>query len=283
MKKLFYLFLLISVIAGCEQKQKRENQTDQRIITAGGTITEIVHALGRGDEIVATDITSTYPSQMQALPSIGYRNQIKTEGILSFNPDWVITEKGYLNEDVIGQLSEVSLTVNSLKKPTKLSETKTLISELGTLLGREKKADSLLTLLQADIEKLEAQTSQTEHKPKVAFVMARGAETVFLAGEESFAAGFIRMAGGTFVGLEKVDYKPLSPEALATLNPDFILLFDSSLQAMGGVSGLSKIIGIQQTTAWEKQQIIGMDGNLISGFGPRIAQAALELHNRINP
>lgn len=283
MRKFIPLIVLITTLLGCEQKQSQENSTDQRIITAGGTVTEIVHALGMSSHIIATDITSTYPAEMQALPSIGYRNQIKTEGILSLNPDWVIAEKGYLNDDVITQLNEVSLSVSNLKKPTQLSETKALISELGKLLNRQKEADSLLNLLQADIENLEEQTGQSVLLPKVAFVMARGPETVFLAGEESFAAGFIRMAGGEFVGLDKVDYKPLSPEALAALNPDFILMFESSLQSMGGISGLSKIVGIEHTTAWEKQQIIGMDGNLISGFGPRIAKAALELHNQINP
>ena len=73
-------FLLLNLIS-CATGEKKsielsEGGRPQKIITAGGTITEIVYSLGFGDQIIATDRTSTYPKEMQALPSIGYRNQI---------------------------------------------------------------------------------------------------------------------------------------------------------------------------------------------------------------
>jgi iron complex transport system substrate-binding protein len=96
------IFLLVFLIVGTSACQKAsENQTanEFKIITAGGTISEIVYELGFGDHIIATDITSTYPSSLQSLPSIGYRNQIKAEGILALGPDLLLAEEGYLSEE----------------------------------------------------------------------------------------------------------------------------------------------------------------------------------------
>ena len=63
-----------------------------------------MYTLGLGDRIIATDRTSTYPEKMQSLPSIGYRNQIKAEGILSLAPDIILAEEDYLSDDVLDQL-----------------------------------------------------------------------------------------------------------------------------------------------------------------------------------
>lgn len=71
-----------------------------------------MHELGFGDQIIATDITSTYPASMQQLPSIGYRNQIKAEGILAQAPDLVLIEEGYLNPDVVEQLKAAQVNIH---------------------------------------------------------------------------------------------------------------------------------------------------------------------------
>ena len=43
--------------------------TSPRIVTAGGSITEIVFALGRGDWVIATDSTSTVSYTHLTLPT----------------------------------------------------------------------------------------------------------------------------------------------------------------------------------------------------------------------
>lgn len=279
----FFLSLLLMI--ACKQTEKKEvninEQSENRIVSASGAISEIIFALGRADDIVAVDFTSTYPNELNNLPNIGYRNQINAEGILSFNPNWLFTENAYIDEDVLQQLKSVGLKVNVLDKPQSVEASKALISTMGNLLDEEEKADSIIQSLNNELKELEAITSKISGKASVAFIMVRGPETVFLAGKNSFASNFIRLAGAEFAGLKEGNFRPLTPEALISLNPDFILLFESSLKSVGGIDGLSRITGITETKAWEKQQIIGMDGNLISGFGPRIIKAALELHQNI--
>lgn len=274
--------LLLAVLVICMACQNRdaanEKLEDVKIITAGGTITEVVFELGFGERIIATDITSTYPSSMQQLPSIGYRNQIKAEGILALGPDIILAEEGYLSNDVVNQLKESGIAIKFFKKPVKVEETIDLIHDLADYLEVSEKGNELVNDLKDDLRLLEEKTSSKKNiKPKVAFLMARGEEMVFLAGEETFASSIIDLAGGQHAGEGFKDFIPLTPESLVGLSPDYLLFFESGIQSLGGKQGLKKIRGIEQTPAFVDGNIIAFDGHYLSGFGPRVGKAALEL------
>ena len=53
-----------------------------KIISIGGTLTEIVYALGGGDRLIARDTTSTYPAEAQKLPDVGYMRNLSPDGII---------------------------------------------------------------------------------------------------------------------------------------------------------------------------------------------------------
>ena len=62
----FLIFIYISIIFG---KTDSENH---RIITVGGSVTEIVYSLGLGNQVVAVDQSSTIPDAISDLPQVGY-------------------------------------------------------------------------------------------------------------------------------------------------------------------------------------------------------------------
>src|SRR5262245_990153 len=62
----------------------------QRWVSAGGSISEWVVALGGQDRLVGVDTTSQHPEALKALPSIGYQRQLAAEGILSLRPDILV-------------------------------------------------------------------------------------------------------------------------------------------------------------------------------------------------
>jgi iron complex transport system substrate-binding protein len=57
-----------------------------RIIPLNGEITEVIYALGLGDNVVGVDISATYPPEAADKPSIGYQRTLSAEGIISLNP-----------------------------------------------------------------------------------------------------------------------------------------------------------------------------------------------------
>ncbi|SIN80001.1 heme/hemin ABC transporter substrate-binding protein [Algoriphagus halophilus] len=285
-RKIILVFLAGALVSCGSPEQSKETNSDQpskKIITAGGTITEMVNALGHGDEIIATDLTSTYPEAMKELPSIGYRNQIKAEGILAFGPDLVLIEEGYLNADVITQLKAAQVELEVFTKPKSIAETKILITALSEFFQEEDKGLQLISEIEDDLEQLNGFLATQDRKPKALFVMARGPETLFMAGEKTFASEMFKLAQleSTATGFD--EFAPLSPESLPTLNPDFIVLFTSGVQSLGGWEGLSKIQGMDQTTAFQKNRVISMDGHYLSSFGPRVGKAALDLAKAARP
>ncbi|MEM6555336.1 MAG: ABC transporter substrate-binding protein, partial [Pseudomonadota bacterium] len=61
-----------------------------RIVSVGGDVTEIIYALGEGDRIAATDSTSVYPLKALATPKVGYVRNLSAEGVLSVEPDLIL-------------------------------------------------------------------------------------------------------------------------------------------------------------------------------------------------
>lgn len=276
-KLLPFSFLILLACTSERQDQKTQVTPEKKIITAGGTVTEIVHALGMSDQIIATDITSTYPASMQNLPSIGYRNQIKAEGILALAPEMILMEEEYLNTDVVQQLRDAKIEIHTFKKPKMVSETFTLVTDLGEVLDQEEKAIEINAQINADLSELQDFLAKENNLPKAAFIMARGPQTVFLAGEKTFAQEIFKLAKIEYPATGFEDFIPLTPESLVQLNPDFLIFFESGLQSLGGLSGLEAIQGMSETKAFQTNQIIALDGNYLSGFGPRVGKAALDL------
>ena len=61
-----------------------------RIVSIGGPVTEIVYALGAGDQVVGVDTSSTFPEAATRLPQVGYQRRLSAEGVLSLQPDVVL-------------------------------------------------------------------------------------------------------------------------------------------------------------------------------------------------
>lgn len=273
-----FLPLILVVFAACSAPSKEEkSSTERKIITAGGTITEVVDALGYSDQIIATDITSTFPAGMRDLPSIGYRNQIKAEGILALDPDLVLIEEGYLTPDVVDQLKAAMVSIEVFTKPTTVEGTKKLVTDLAAFFEEEEKGKEVNAAVDADIADLNSYLEKVESTPKAIFVMARGPETVFIAGDKTFASEIFKLAKiqGTATGFD--EFAPLTPESLVSMNPEYLVFFDSGIQSVGGKDGLVAIQGIDQTTAFKENHIVALDGQYLSGFGPRVGKAALDL------
>lgn len=52
----------------------------QRIVSVGGSVTEIVYALGQQRRLVARDTTSNHPPDVSDLPDVGYVRRCRPRG-----------------------------------------------------------------------------------------------------------------------------------------------------------------------------------------------------------
>lgn len=268
-----FLVMLMSFIAAVGQ---------QRIITAGSAITETVCALGDCSKIVGSDKTSTYPESIQNLPSIGYRNGINAEGIISLKPTLIIAEKDYVKDEVLAQLAASGIKLLIIDRKLNVADTKKFITQIAAELNRQAEGKKLIASIDADIAEANALLKKTTLKPKVSGIYNRGSSTMSLAGKETFSE-ILKYVGAENVFASVEGYKPLNTEALIAANPEYLLTTTYGLESLGGVENFLKIPGVAQTIAGKKRQIVSLDSLMLTNFGPRVGKAIQELVRLIHP
>jgi iron complex transport system substrate-binding protein len=277
MKKVFFIlsFILLSV-STMANSLGIQPPTKERIVSLNGAITEIICALGKQNEIVGVDVTSTFPSDLKA-QDLGHVRSISLESLLSLKPTMVLATEKDVNPEFIGRLKASGIKVTILKQEYSIQGTQKMIKEVASVL-QVQKSQPLIQKMENDLKSVKPSKNQ----PKILFIYARGAGTLMVAGQKTPVEAMMQLAGGKNAVQGFEDYKPLTPEALITANPDVILFFDKGLQSLGGVEGALKIEGIKQTNAGKNRKIISMDGALLSGFGPRVGEAVVQLNQLIH-
>jgi len=248
-----------------------------RIVSLNGTISEIICDLGRQGQIVGVDVTSTYPAALEKLPKVGHNRNISAEGVLAQNPTLVVGTTESLKPEVAAQLKSAGVRVELFKQAYSVDGTKQLIKEVAAAFGATAEVPALLKKLDAQL----TQVRKPAKSPKVLFIYARGTGTMMVAGQGTQVEKIIQLAGGQNAATGFTEFKPLTAEALVAANPDVLLLFDSGLQSLGGKAGLLQVPGIAQTTAGRTGRVVEMDGQLLTGFGPRLGLAASELSKKL--
>jgi len=252
-------------------------KAQRRIVSLNGTVTEVVCALGFERSLVGVDVTSTYPASVQKLPKVGHNRNISAEPVLALQPDLILATSNFLAPAVIGQFNATGVKTVVLQQEYSVEGTKKLIREIAAALQATEKGAALCKQLDQQQQALKV----IPQAKKVLFIYARGAGTMMVAGQETPLDKIITLAGAKNAASGFKDFKPLTTEALVAANPDVILLFDTGLESVGGVTGLLKVPGVPQTTAGKQQKIIAMDGQLLSGFGPRVLEAVKVLSEKL--
>ena len=281
LKNIFLLALVSTQLLSCKGKNKTVETSEvieHRIVSLNSAITEILASLGQEDKIVGVDVTSTYPKNIkETAQDLGHVRSISLENVIALQPTLVLASDKDLNPELIGKLQEANIQVKTIHQEQSIEGTKQFIKDIAMAIG-DTGYTSLIEKIDADF----AEVISFETKPKVLFIYARGAGTLMVAGKNTPMEKIITIAGGENAVNDFEDFKPLTPEALIQSNPDYILLFEKGLESLGGIDGVLQIQGISQINAGKNRQIITMDGALLSGFGPRVGQAAKELNQLIS-
>jgi iron complex transport system substrate-binding protein len=266
------LLLLISSIAVAQE----------RIITAGSALTETVCALGDCDKIIASDRTSLYPAHIQQLPSIGYREGINAEGIISLKPTLIIAEKDYVEDAVLEQLGQSGIKLLIIDHKPEIGDTKKFILQIAAALKREAEGKKLIAKIDGDLADANALLKKTTSHPKVICIYNRGTATVSMAGKNTFG-NILSYVGATSAVADIEGYKPLNTESLIAANPDYLLMVSTGLESIGGVDGMLKVPGVAQTTAGMRRQIVAIESLKLTNFGPRVGEAIKEIVVLLHP
>jgi len=251
-----------------------------RIVSVGGSVTEIVYALGEEDRLVARDTTSTWPEAAEALPDVGYMRRLSAEGILSTAPDLILAEDGAGPPETVDLLAETGLPFVTVPDSTSAEGIVTKINAVAEALGVPDKGTALAEQVRADLTLAEARADGVESPRRVLFVLSMQGGRILASGTNTAADGIIALAGGVNAVTEYDGYKPLTDEAVIAAAPDVVLMMDRGDHALDA----DEVFGhpaLAATPAGTARALVRMDGLYLLGFGPRTAAAAGDLNQML--
>lgn len=257
-------------------------ENTSKIITIGGSISETVYALGKGGNIIATDESTTYPPQVFQLPRVPYVRNLTSEGILSLGSTLILASDDANPISAIQQMRDAGTDVLLIEEEESLEGVIHKLKTIGKALNEEEKAFELIQRNEKQFARAMELRDSFSNAPTVMFVLAvRGESSFMVAGDNTGASSMIELAGGKNAFNSFQGYKNVSTESILAENPDYILVMQSRYEEIA--NGAKKTPGVNITNAVQKNRILGMDGNLLLGFGPRFGSAILELMQLIHP
>lgn len=286
--------LLVSLPSMAGSQVQVAVKVPQRVVTLGGSVTEIVYALGLEHVLVADDASSLYPDAARRLPKVGYYRAVPLEGVLSMSPDLVLASANAGPPATLQRLSALGVRVESVPDEPAIESLYARIRTIAALFNEQARGEALV---QAIIQALEqavripgadAQAGagaltrgQEGAGPVRAVVLLNRTGTYQAAGRDTAAHVVLGLAGLVNALDTWKGYKPLSLESLAALAPDVIVLTSASSDALGGVRVFRDLPAVQLTPAGRQGRVVVLDDLLILGLGPRVAQAVKALRQQV--
>ena len=258
-------------------------------MSLNGDITEIIYELGLGADVVAVDVTTTYPEEAAAMndagETVGFAQQLTAEAVLSFEPTLVIGDTQVAPAEAIEQLRDAGVPVVIIQYQTTLDGVETKIDQISQILGVEEQGAELGQRVMGEIGDAVNLAQSAADKPRVAFIYLRGPQVIFLFGAGMPTQAMIEGAGAVDAGADSGVFgpAPLTPEGLIAAAPDVIVLPEGGLEALGGVEAFEAIPGVADTPAAGTQSYLVYDEAYFFNLGPRAGQALMEFVQDLHP
>jgi iron complex transport system substrate-binding protein len=243
-------------------------QRPEKIVSLSPTATEMIFAIGAGQQVTAVDENSNYPPEAPTSDLSGF--QPNAEAIAAKDPDLVVISND-LNK-IVDQLTQLKIPVYLASAAVTLDDTYRQLGELGALTGHPAEADTLVARMKTDIAEIVKQVPQRSVKPTYYYEL--GTELYSLT-SKTFVGSLFTMAGLNNIADpadadgSKGGYPQLSEEFIVKANPDFVFLADTKCcgQSPATVKARS---GWSSVTAVTEDQIVSLDDDIASRWGPRV-------------
>ncbi len=258
----------------------------RRLISVGGSLTEIVHAIGAQAQLVAVDTTSDRrAADGSQLPDVGYARALSAEGLLALRPDRVVATRDAGPPHVLERLRQAGVGLVTVTAEPTVAAVGERIAAVGHACGREAQARELQARFEQQWRATELLISQRGGvRPRVLFLLAHASrQQIMVSGRGTAAHTVIELAGGQSALAEAFEgYRPITPEAVLLARPDVLLVTDQGLSAQGGIEALIGLPGMARTPAARERRVVSRDAVALLGFGHRLPDVVASLHKALH-
>lgn len=251
----------------------------ERVVCVSKQLNEFLYAIGAQGDLVARDLTSVFPPEIQKLPSVGYHRALSAEGILSAKPTLFLTDGNVGPDAVIDQVRQVGIPVVVLRPGSTPDSAQALMLELGKRFQRERQAAAVVARWQQDMLAIARDSSRANRpKPRVLFMHFGQIVNNYLGIKAGTPADRVLHWAGGINAIDSLGgMSRLTPELIARLAPDVIVATDVGFDRVGSAKAFAALPGVSLTPAARNGRIYRIDESEIMYFGPRTPAAVRHL------
>ena len=254
----------------------------RRIVSLAPSNTEIVCAIGACDRLVGVTDADDYPAEVLDLPEVVIFAQVDVEAVVAADPDLVLAAGNELTPSaVIGQLSDLGLPVLVIY-PDSLDDLYDGIELIGRAVDRAPAAADVVAAMRARVAAVVTALAGVE-PPRTFYEVAVYEGAIYTAGEDSFLASLVSLAGGAPITGDPAS-TAIQLEDLVEADPELILLGDAAYDPSVTPASVAQRTGWGDMTAVISGRILVMLADpVITRPGPRIVDGLEALARAIHP
>ncbi|KUK73747.1 MAG: Periplasmic binding protein [Clostridiales bacterium 38_11] len=247
----------------------------ERLVSAVPSNTEIIYALGKGDQLVGVSVYCNYPEEALSVNKIGDYNGPNLELIIDAKPD--VFFAAWLSDEVLAQLEGAGIPV-IMVNPSNIEETYQSIQDIGNIIGSAQEAKILIT----DMRKKQENIIQIVkgYQPKTVFYEVWH-DPLMTVGTGSFINELITMANGINIAQDAESaYPEYSLELLISKNPQVYMTTDDGFKTAEDIFARN---GYENIEAISTGQVFLLHPDITSRPGPRIIDGLEMMAMAIHP
>ena len=254
----------------------------QRIVSIAPSNTEILFAIGAGDQVVGRDEVSDYPLEVLDVASIGSTyGELNTEAILALEPDLVLAAT-ITSPEQVQTLEALGIPVYLLSNPADFPGLLENISAVGVLTGNEAGAEALSESLDARIAAVTQKAAGAERVSVFYEVDGSDPTAPWTTGAGTFQDVLIGLVGGENIGVDIAGWGQMSLEEIVTRNPQVVIFGEGPWVPTTAESFLERS-GWGEIAAVVDGRVYGIDTNWVDRPGPRLVDALEQMALMIHP
>ena len=263
------------------------NEKPKKVVSVSPSQTEILFTLGLKDQIVGVSDYCDYPAEALEKEKIGSAFAVNVEKILELDPEIVFLYNEAVPE-AIEQIKAAGIHV-LIYSPETTEEIFNTISDLGSIMGVETKAEEIIHNMKAKKDEI---VNKVKDLDKVRTFYQVWDEPLMTAGVGSFIHELITLAGGENVAVDgEGAYPQYSVEAMIEKNPQVYLapahtlenftLSDKEAEELK--SRIKSRPGYDTIDAVKNDRIELLEPNIVSRPGVRIIEALELIAKALHP
>lgn len=245
-----------------------------RIVSLSPGNTELLFAIGAGDNVVAGTESDDFPAEAKKLPHIGGFAASDLEKILALKPDLVVSG-GSLNTK-LNQALETAKVQTLVLEPHTLSKASSSIRLLGHATGHDIQAGRVIDTMNARIESVRKSAAAVPDRPTV--LILYDVNPLYTSPAESFIHDLINVAGGKDVVQKTLPGNIISSEQVVLAKPDVIICGKYLEEKVKAMPGWKSIPAVKNNRFFHSS-----DESILVRPSPRLAQGVEELANYLHP